>query len=104
MIKFTCRSGERVVTDDHRILRDALKNGDVSSDGFIEVDGFAARATYHTFYADPSILTVVVREPQILVIDLVDAIKRKKDSTVFLQGLTVGILVASAVFVLVAAL
>lgn len=104
MIKFTHRRGERVVTDDHRVLRNALKNGDVSSDGFVEVDGFAARATYHMFYADPSTLTIVVREPQILVLDLLDTKKRKNDSTVFLQGLTVGILIVFAVFALIAAL
>ena len=104
MIKFTCRNGERVVTDDYKILSDAVKNGDVSSGGFIEVDGHAVRATYHTATADPSTLTIIVREPQILVIDLVDAKKRKKDSTVFLQGLTVGFLIVFAVFALVVAL
>ncbi len=104
MIKFTHRNGEHVVTDDYKILSDAVKNGDVSSGGFIEVDGHAVKATYHTVCADLSTLTIIVREPQILVIDLVDTKKRKKNSTVFLQGLTVGILIASAVFALVAAL
>lgn len=75
MIKFTRRNGERVVTDDHKILRDAVKNGDVSFDGFVEVDGYAARATYHTARANPSTLTIIVREPQILVIDLEDVKK-----------------------------
>jgi hypothetical protein len=104
MIKFTRRNGERVVADDYKVLRDAVKNSDVSSGCFVEVDGYAARATYHTACAEPSTLTIIVREPQILVIDLVDAKKRKKDSTVFLQGLTVGILIVFAVFALVAAL
>lgn len=104
MFKFTRWNGERVVTDDHKILRDAVKNGDVSSGGFVEVDGYAARATYNTARADPSTLIMIVREPQILVIDLVDAKKRQINYTLFLQGLTVGILVATAVFTSVAAL
>lgn len=104
MIKFTRRNGERVVTDDHKILRDAVKNDDVSSDNFIEVDGFASKATYHTACAEPSALTIIVKTPQILVIDLADTKKRQKDYTIFLRGLTVGVLVASAVFTPVAAL
>ena len=98
MIKFTRRNGERVVTDDHKILRDAVKTDDVSSDGFIEVDGYASKATYHTACAEPSTLTIIVREPQTLVIDLVDVKKQQTKFTVFLLGLTVGVLIASAVF------
>lgn len=104
MIKFTRRNGERVVTDDYKILRDVVKNGDVSSDGFVEIDGHGARSTYHTACAAPSTLAIIVREPQILVIDLVDTKKRQMNYTIFLKGLTVGILIASAVFVPVAAL
>ena len=104
MIKFTRRNGERVVTDDYKILRDAVKNGDVSSGGCVEIDGYAARATYHTACAEPLTVTIIVREPQILVLDLLDTKKRKKNDTIFLQGLTVGTLIASAVFAPVAAL
>lgn len=104
MIKFTRRNGERVVTDDYKTLRDAVKNSDVSSGGFVEVDGYAARATYHTACAEPLTLTIIVREPQILVLDLLDTKKTKKSHTVFLQGLAVGILIAFAVFAPVAAL
>lgn len=75
MIKFTRRNGERVVTDDHKILRDAVKNDDLSPGGLVEVDGYAARATYHTARANPSTLTIIVREPQIMVIDLEDVKK-----------------------------
>ena len=74
MIKFTRRNGERVVTDAHKILRDAVKNDDLFG-GLVEVDGYTARATYHTARANPSTLTIIVREPQILVIDLEDVEK-----------------------------
>ena len=103
MIKFTRWNGERVVTDDHKILRDAVKNGDVSSGGFVEVDGHVARATYHTAHAEPSTLTMIVKGPQILVVDLVEAKKRQINYTVFLKGLMAGILVVNAVFAPVAA-
>ncbi|MBO7206069.1 MAG: hypothetical protein J6W10_00475 [Kiritimatiellae bacterium] len=85
-------------------MSDAVKNGDVSSGGFIEVDGHAVKATYHTACAYPSTLAIIVRSPQILVIDLVDTEKRQMNYTIFLKGLTVGVLIASAVFVLVAPL
>lgn len=75
MIKFTRRDGERVVTDDYAVLRDAVKNDDLSPGGLVEVDGFVGKATYHTARANPSTLTIIVREPQILVIDLKDAKK-----------------------------
>ena len=75
MIKFTRRNGERVETNEYEILRDAVKNGDVHPDGFVEVDGFVGKATYHTARANPSTLTIIVREPQVMVIDLEDAKK-----------------------------
>lgn len=75
MIKFTRHDGERVVTDDYAVLRDAVKNGDVQPDGFVEVNGFVGKATYHTVRANPSTLTIIVREPQIMVIDLKDVKK-----------------------------
>lgn len=73
-IKFTRRNGERVVTDDHKILRDAVKNDDLFG-ALVEVDGFVGKATYHTARANPSTLTIIVREPQIMVVDLEDAKK-----------------------------
>lgn len=75
MIKFTRRDGEHVVTDDYAVLRDAVKNDDLSPCALVEVNGYVGRATYHTARANPSTLTIIVREPGILVIDLEDAKK-----------------------------